>query len=206
VHALLLGRRLALIGIAISVAAIIATLSGIGKTTDGLGELILAAGGITAGLVTTALLLLATPPPRTPLGVHVAAGTLVAGGVIAGILGGIVWAAGIDESAIAVQRVTVSTAPLLYLGIVLAAAGIGLLVAQLVPPAQRGLYLATAIGPVAVVLLLAAIPASSEFVGQLAFAASNLALGAVFIAPIGATAAYAVTTDKIRKVQKRAAA
>lgn len=205
-HALLLGRRLALAGIGISVAAIIATLSGIGKTTDGVGELILVAGGITAGLVTTSLLLLATPPPRTPLAIHVAAGALVASGIAAGILGGIVWAAGIDEEAISVQRVSVATAPLLYLGLALAAAGVGLLVAQLVPPQQRRLYLVTAIAPAAVVLLLTAIPASSEFIGQLAFGASNLALGAVFIAPIGATAAYAVTTDKIRKIQKRAAA
>lgn len=203
---LLLGRRLALIGLCISVAVIVITVSGIARTTPGLGQAVLAAGGITAGLATIALVLLASPPPRTPLSVHVVAGCLVAGGVIALVLGGIVWGAGIDPSATEVPRVSAADAPLLYVGIVLAVAAIALLLAQLLPAQQGGLYLVVAIAPPTLVLLLAVLPATSEYIGQLALGASNLSFGAVFIAPIGALVAYSVTTDKIRKIEKRAAA
>lgn len=205
-HYLLLGRRLALIGLGISVVVIIVTISGIAKSTPGLGQVILGAGGVTAGLATIALVLLASPPPRTPLGTHVVAGALVAGGVIALVLGGIAWGSGIDPDAAEVPRVSLDEAPLLYIGIVLATAAVALLLAQLLPAQSGRLYLAVAIAPPAIVLLLAALPASSEYMGQLALAASNISLGAVFIAPIGALVAYSVTTDKIRKIQKRAAA
>ena len=205
-HSLLLGRRLALIGLGISVAAIVVTLSGVGKTTPGLGQAILAAGGLTAGLATIALVLLASPPPRTPLSVHIVAGALVAGAVITALLGGVAWAAGIDETATEVPRVSASQAPLLFIGIVLVTAAVALLLAQLLPARRRRLYIAVAVIPPVVVLLLAVLPFSSEYIGQLALGASNLAIGAVFIAPIGALVAYSVTTDKIRKIQKRAAA
>ena len=205
-HSLLLGRRLALIGLGISVIVIVITISGIAKETPGLGQAILAAGGVTAGLATIALVMLASPPPRTPLGVHIVAGALVAGGVIALVLGGIVWASGIDPDAAEVPRVSLAAAPLLFIGIVLAVAAVSLLLALLLPAQQGRLYLAVAILPPAVVLLLAVLPATSEYMGQLALGGSNLALGAVFIAPIGALVAYSVTTDKIRKAQQRAAA
>ena len=205
-HTLLLGRRLALVGLGISAIVIIVTISGIGKTVPGLGQVILAAGGITAGLATIALVLLASPPPRTALSVHVVAGALVAGGAIALVLGGIAWAAGIDEDATEVPRVSAADAPLLFIGIVLAVAAVALLLAQLLPAQRGGLYLVVALAPPALALVLAVLPASTEYLGQLALGASNLALGAVFIAPIGALVAYSVTSDKIRKLQKRAAA
>ena len=88
----------------------------------------------------------------------------------------------------------------------LATAAVALLLAQLLPARRRRLYMAVAVIPPVVVLLLAVLPFSSEYIGQLALGASNLAIGAVFIAPIGALVAYSVTTDKIRKIQKRAAA
>lgn len=205
-HSLLFGRRLALIGLAISIVVIIVTISGLGKITPGLGQVILAAGGITAGLATIALVMLASPPPRTPLSVHIVAGAFVSVAAICATLGGIAWGAGIDENATEVPRVSLAAAPLLFAGIVFTAAAAGLLLAQLIPPGRRGLYRAVAIVPVALVLLLAVVPTTSETIGQLALAASNLSLGVIFIAPIGALVAYSVTTDKIRKIQKRAAA
>lgn len=205
-HALTVGRRLALLGLGVSVVVILVAVSGVGKTIPGLGQGILVAGGVTAGLATIALVLLASPPPRTTIATHIAAGSLVAAAVIAGTLGSVAWAAGIDDEATEVPRVSAADAPLLYIGIVLAAAAVGLLLAQLLPPQQRLLYRVVAIAPAAVVLLLAVLPSSSEFVGQLAIGAANLSFGAVFIAPIGALVAYVVTTDKMRKLQKRAAA
>jgi len=206
VHSLLLGRRLALIGLTISVAAIIATVSGVGREIVGIGQAVLVAGGVTAGLATIALVLLASPPPRTPLAVHAIAGSLVGAAVITGTLGSVAWGSGIDEAATEVPRVSAASAPLLYIGIVLTAAAAGLLLAQLLPPERRVLYRIVAIAPAAVVLLLAMLPGSSEFIGQLAVGAANLAFGALFIAPIGALVAYTVTTDKIRKLQRRAPA
>lgn len=205
-HSLLLGRRLALIGLTISVAAIIATVSGVGREIVGIGQAVLVAGGVTAGLATIALVLLASPPPRTPLAVHAIAGSLVGAAVITGTLGSVAWGSGIDEAATEVPRVSAASAPLLYIGIVLTAAAAGLLLAQLLPPERRVLYRIVAIAPAAVVLLLAMLPGSSEFIGQLAVGAANLAFGALFIAPIGALVAYTVTTDKIRKLQRRAPA
>ena len=205
-QALLLGRRLALVGLAISVVLIVVTFSGIGQTTPGLGQAILAVGGITAGLTTIALMLLATPPPRTSLAAHLAAGALVAAAVACVLLGGIVWAAQAEALKTEAPPVSALNSPLLFAGMLFTAAAAGLLVAQLFPPEARRLRLGVAIAPVIVVALLGAFPDTAAAIGQLGLAVSNLALGVIFIAPIGALAAYVVTTDKIRKRQSRAAA
>lgn len=196
-----IARSLALVGLGVSVAVILVFLSRVGLSAEWIGPATLLVASLVPGLAASSLVLLASQPPRTPWHVHRVVLALVSTAVACGALGGVTWAAGQagDDAAATTSSV------LLTLGLVLAAGAVGFLVAQLLPARQRTLYVVLAIGPAALVMLLGVLPATSGFVSQLGFSASNLAIGAIFISPIGALVAFVQANERVRRLRSREA-
>ena len=195
-------RLLAIIGLAITAVVLAAALGKIGVYLPDAGSiLVLVAAGISPGLVATALVLLASPPPRTPWLAHALILVLVTGAVIFLALGGIGNGSAIDAAENGEQPplIAVLGTPLLVPGLVLAAAAIGLLAAQVSPPSNRWVYASVVAGPALLALVLAVVPESSAWLRDLAIAASNLAIGAMFIAPVGAMVALVLVRDRLAK-------
>lgn len=206
-HALLIGRRFALAALGIGVAVVLSALSGFALAVPGTGPVILALAGAVPGLSVSALVLLASPPPRTSWPVHLTILSLVTAAIAVSALGNAAWSSRVIalEASLEPDAFGQASYVLLLVGIVLMAGAIGLLLAQLVPEGSTTMYRVVSVAPAVVVLLLSVLPFSGPAMSELAIAVSNIALGIIFISPFAALSAYVVTNDKIRKLQGRAA-
>jgi hypothetical protein len=183
---------LSAVGVALSIIVITAIFVRVGlEAFTGSSAWILIVAGIVPGVSAGAILLLGSPPPRTPWAVHIGVIVTIAGGLICGVLGGII------NLGLPIAQLSIASVWLLL-------AAVGLLVGQLFPPENRlGRWLAT-LAPLAIGVIGATIPPLNWLFVVPVLAINNLAIGLIVISPLFAISALVTGVNRAKKEASRA--
>jgi hypothetical protein len=182
---------LSAVGVGLSIIVITAIFVRVGlQAATGSSAWILIVAGIVPGLAAGAILLLGSPPPRTPWAVHIAVIVTIAGGLICGVLGGII------NLGLPIEQLSVASVLFLL-------AALGLLFGQLFPPENRVGRWVTTLAPLAIGLAGALIPALDWLFWIPVQAVNNLAIGLVVISPLFAVSALVTGVNRARKERAR---